>query len=734
MTSFKPLRYFIEVGGQSYEAREVSGHEAMSTVFCFEAGFNVDRDFPPDPDDLIKSDATIVLMRGDLTVRRIQGIVTELSVSSTIRGVPDMHIVIEPRLSLARHRTDLRVFRNMTVPEMVVDVLSQIGVKPELRLSDSYERRPYCVQYCESDLDYVHRLMEDEGIFYFFLENDVMVLGDHTSSYEPLPGIREIPYRSGSGMDMHQDAVHTFGRRAALTVGKVSLRDFNPEHPSLNMDVEVPGPTAPGPEFYDYPGEYLEPSAGSRKARLISEAFACAAAAQVGRSFCGRFAPGFSFIIFDTPLGAVSGEQVLLSVEHRYERAAAGFSIDFQSQSAGITYRPPRNTYVPRILNPVTGFVTGPAGDDDDIHTDEYGRVKIHFHWDRRLPPDDNCSHWIPTVQDNTGSSSAIPRRDWEMLVHFMEGDPDRPVILGRVYNGEDKTPFPLPLRKTCSALKSLSTPTRDGTNAIYLEDPAGREYIQIHAERDQNVVIANDKTEDILVDEGSAVEHDETIQIGANHTMKVGRDMQPHVEGNQTWSTGGNRKRTISGAETNMVLSDRSMSVGGNHMLKIDASSATASTDMIETISGAVIEISKDNNSTQSGENTNKLVFGCVTELAEDSKAETAVKKRSETISGFLFQKAEGEMKTKAGKKRKTTVGTNLDIQSKKQLSITAVEKLKTLSATAACEGTEDITLKVQDTNITLKGGVLKIEAPSTITLKISGSNQQGATHSYQI
>ncbi len=732
MSAKKPLRYFLELGGQSYEVRELRGRESLSTPFRIEAGFVISDPFPLDPDELIKSETVIVMRRDEIMVRQIHGIVTEISVSATIRGVPDMHVVIEPRLSLARHRTDLRVFRNMTVPEIVVDVLSQIGVTPELRLSGSYERRPYCVQFRESDLDYVHRLMEDEGIFYFFLEGDIMVMGDSPASYEPMPGDRNIPCRWGAGMDVHQDAVFEIGARAALTVGKVSLRDFNPEHPSLNMDVEAKGPTAAGPEYYDYPGEYLEPSAGQRKAKLIAESFACAAAAQVGKTFCGRFAPGFTFVLLESPIGATDGEYALLSVEHEYKRAEDGFTLDFDAFDAGISYRPPRNTYVPRILNPVTGFVTGPAG-QDDIYTDEYGRVKIHFHWDRRLPPDEDCSHWIPTIQDNTGQSSAIPRRGWEMLVHFMEGDPDRPVILGRVYNAEDKFPVPLPARKSCTSLKSLSTPTRDGTNEIQIDDLAGKEYIQIHAERDENIVIANNKTETILVNENNLVRHNETIVIGSNHTMSAGRNIAPVINGNQTWSTGGNRTRKTTGADSSNVLGDRTMSIGGNHILKVADSSSTTATLLQETIGGVVLEVFGKPNATESGKSTKRSISGVVIELAEETKGETATKKRIENIGGALFQKAKGEMKTKGGKLRKTTVGGALIIRSKKQASLTGAEKIKIESLTGHHTGANDVTLKVKDTTIVMKNGVMKIYAPKTIAFKISGSNQQGADQSFQ-
>jgi type VI secretion system secreted protein VgrG len=733
MATENPLRYFLEAGGQLHEVRELRGSEKVSGTFRFEIHFGVEEAHMADPDELVKGDAALVLMRDGREVRRIDGILTDIAVGAVIRGVYDVEMVLEPRLALARFRTDLRVFRDMTVPEIVTDTLSQIGVTPELRLSGSYERRPYCVQFRESDLDFVHRLLEDEGIFYFFLPGDKMVLGDSPASYEPIAAGPVIPYRAASAMDRNLDAVTTIGKRASLTVGKVTLRDWNPETPSLNMDVEAAGPTPAGPEYYDYPGEYLNPGDGSRKAKLWSESFGTNARALVGRSSCGAFGAGFSFTLIDAPLPTYDRGYAILSVEHAYRRAEDGFSIGFKALEDDVTYRPPRVTYVPRILNPTTGIVTGPAG-EDDIYTDEYGRIKIHFHWDRRLPPDDDCSHWIPVLQDNTGSSSAIPRRDWEMMVHFMEGDPDRPVVLGRVYNAEDPMPVPLPIRKFCTSLKSLSTPTRDGTNEIQIDDENGKEYILVHAERDQNIVVANDKTETILVHENSLVRRDETIKIGSNHTMKVGRDYVAQTVVNQTWATSGNRTRTTGAAETSTIMVDRKKTVGGMHWFQVDDSSSTTALDLVEQVGGAVLEMSKRNNGTEVGENGTRIVGGAAIELADENKAETTTKKRNETIGGILFQKAKKELKIKTGQKRTTKVGAVYSASSQKQLSISGAEELSMLSATAVHEGTKSVTLKVSDTMVVLTDGVVNIKTKKTISIKVSGENNQGAGKSQQI
>jgi type VI secretion system secreted protein VgrG len=731
MATKDPLRYFVQLGAELHEVRELEGHEKMSATFRFEARFQADTALGLDPDALVKSEAHILLMRDGELVRQIDGIVTDLSLGASIRGGNEVEVVIEPRLSLARFRTDIRVFRNMTVPEIVTDTLSQIGVTPQLRLAGSYKRRPYCVQWREADLDFVHRLLEDEGIHYFFLPGDIMVLGDRPSAYEPMAaGL--VPYRAASALDGHRNAVISIGQRASLTVGKVTLRDWNPEHPSLDMDVEAAGPTPAGPEYYDYPGEYELPPEGARKAQLRSEAFATNAANYEGVTTQGAFAPGFTFKLVDAPVATYNGGFVVLSVEHAYRRDGS-FSLEFGALREDVTYRPPLVTYVPVILNPQTGFVTTPPG-NDDIHTEEYGRVKIHFHWDRRMPMDDNCSHWIPTLQDNTGQSSAIPRRDWEMLVHFMEGDPDRPVVLGRVYNAEDRFPVPLPTRKFCTSLKSLSTPTRDGTNEIQIDDESGKEYIMIHAEKDENIVVANDKTETILLHESSVVRHNESITIGVNHTFDIASDLVPSIQGDQTWSTGGNRTRETSEAESTSVKANREVKIGAIHKLEVDDSSVTTAKELKEQIGGVVLEMTDKSNATEVGENGKRTIGGACIELADETKAETTTKKRVENVAGILFQKAKGEIKIKAGEKRKTKVGVLLSVDADKHINISGAEELHMESGTATHEGSKTLTLKVQDTSILLKDGLLKIDAKKTISLEVTGKNNQGSGKSDQI
>ncbi len=732
-----PLRYLLDLGGQTFRARELTGSEGIFKPFRFEIRFAEPEGELLDPDALIRSECTLRMERGKTLVRKIDGVVTSLTVGVAKNRPPEVKVVLEPRYALTKLRSDIRIFRKKTVPEVVVEVLGGLGVKTELRLSGEYERREYNVQLRESDHDFVERLLEDEGIFYFFLEGDLMVLGDTAASYEPNGPL--LPFHAGSGLDGNEDAVFAMGTRAAMGPSKMTLRDFNPEHPSLDMEVHAQTPCAGGPEHYDYPGEYLDPGAGARKVKLRAEAVACERAAVTGKTFAGQLFPGGVFQVMGAPAPAADGGYVITKIEHKLDVTTQGFSTRFEAFDEDTIFRPMPVTEAPRLLNPITGIVTGPPG--EDIYTDEWGRVKVHFHWDRLQPYDDHCSYWIPTIQDNTGHSVAIPRIGWEVLVHFLEGDPDRPVVLGRVYNADDTFPQRLPEMKTRSALKSMTSPreSRDsgeitGSNEIQFEDLVGEERIFIHAERDQNVVVANDKKEQIGNNETRVIKRDEKISIGNNHNANIGGDLLPTIQGNQLWSVGGNRKVSVSNSDSASVQQDRSMSIGGMHFRRIGTDDrVVVQKNFSEKVGGVILEVSLRNNGFQVEELSSLIVGGAVVEIAEESKMESAAKGRAETIGGLVYEKSDQRIDIRVDKTRETFIGASLSVDATKEMVLAGIKKLSTSSETGVIKG-DKLTLRVGTSEITMKDGVLAIKATDSISIDTTADNVLGSGTSTQI
>ncbi len=722
------VQYHVDLGTLGFRVRELSGSERVSSPFRLEAKLFVGEDEELlDPERIIGSKAHVRVDRASEEVRRISGIVTEASINATAGGKPEVWVVIEPMLALARHKRDARVFVNRSVPQIVGEVLTDAHVKFELRLRDAYPPRPYCVQLRESDFDFVSRLLEDEGIFYTFLEDEegTMILADAAAAYEPMIGLPALAFRPASGVERDIEVIHDLGRRARLAPSAVTLRDFNPDKPRLDMDVSAKGPCPSGVEFYDYPGKYALPSEGTRKAALIAAAMACASAKVRGASDCARLAPGRTFQLVDGPPNVPDGKYVVTSVAHRWRRDQDSFANELEALDAALTFRPERVTAAPVITNPLTGFVTGPEG--ADIHTDEMGRIKVRFPWDRRSLVDDTASHWIPVMQDNTGHSVGIPRVGWEVLVSFVEGDPDRPVVLGRVYNAADPFPELLPANKTVSALTSLSSPTRTGANMIRLEDKAGSEQIFIQAQKDQNVVVANDKTEKVMNTEFNTVSGDETLFVGNDQKVTVDVDRSLTVTGNQSLAVGGSRRRKVGADDKDDVSGDRSLTIGGKHFRKIEGYDSVRVKKLKEKVGGLDLEASIKANQTSAGMAMTLTVGGAMVELTAKDKEESCKLLRAETVGGLVFTKAGIDVKVGA-QGRSTTIGGALAVTAGGPLLLKGVSGLTADALLGLVEGTESLTLVAGNTVVALKGDEISITTDQSIKLESRGESALAA------
>ncbi len=733
------LVYWLDIGGTAYPTRKVVGVEGLSTPFKFEITFAVAPESGFDPSALIRTTTYLRLERSDGGTERVaKGIATEVKRKATRHGnagAGDVTVVLEPSLSLLRHRQDIRLFRDKTAPQIAAEVMRGLGVTVEERLSETYKVRPYTVQFRESDLDFAHRLLEDEGIYYFINEEDVVVFGDTTGAYDGSVGL--LPFKHDAGLSPQMNPIVQIGSRGTMTPGKVTLRDFNPVHPRLNMDVSAKGPTEGGVEYYDYPGEYEEPAEGQRKVNLRAEALRCAHHRVAGRSHSALIRPGARFETLGTPAGVHDGEFVLTRVVHDWTKDLRGYAVNFEALPATVTFRPPVVTPAPTQPNPLTGFVTGPAG--ADIHTNEWGQVKVHFPWDRLFPMDDTCSWWVPVLQDNTGHSSSMSRTKWEVLCAFMEGDPDRPVVLGRVYNADDPHASPLPERKMRTALRSVTSPRTDGedspSNYIYLDDEAGLQLFTMHATKDQNVVVGNNKSEQIDNTESLDIRKNETISVGANQIIQTATNLMPSVTGNQMRTIGGSHDLQVGSSMSESVSGNSTLTIGASHIRNLGArDNLSVAKNTKETIGAIDLALSLKTNMDQAEKTRTLLVGGAVVEVAKENKVEQSGLGRLETIGGVAFAKADATMHSRVEKIRKTSVGGMLKIDAVKELLIAGLEKLSKKALSTSYTGTKTLTLKVGSTEINMKEGRIELSASDSITVKTTGQNRQGSKTSSQI
>ncbi|HVY46947.1 MAG TPA: type VI secretion system tip protein TssI/VgrG [Minicystis sp.] len=722
--------YSVNLGGIDYLAREASGVEAMSRPFSFRLKLFVESLDAFDPDRLTGSRCAVAVARGTERRRNLVGVATDVSVDATATGKPDVEITVEPRLALLREKSDFRVFCDQTVPEIVARVLDEGHVTHAERLREAYPRRPYTVQYRESDLDFVHRLLEDEGIHYVLLDDEegTMLLADHPTAYAPADGGARppaVPFVPATGLDLGAQAIHAFGRRARLAPSSVTLRDFNPDHPQLDMDVAADGPCPAGLEHYDYPGKYALPTEGTRKARLRAVALACAASPYVGTSGATDLAPGRTFALADAP-GGLEGEYVTTRVEHAYSFEAGRFTSRVEALRADVTFRPERVTPSPVVTGVLPGFVMGPAG--EDVHTDELGRVKVRFPWDRRSLHDDTASHWIPVLQDDTGHSAGIPRVGWEVLVAFIEGDPDRPVVLGRLYDAADPFPEVLPENKTVSVLQSLTTPSRDGANLIRFEDKAGSEQIFMQAQKDQKVTVANDKREKVGDSEFNTTSGDESVAIGNDHTAHVGEDRSLTVSGDQSITVRGARRREVGAEDKADVAGSRSISIGASHTRKIDGYDAVRVGSLTEKVGAIDLEASLKKNDTSAGMMASLTVGGAVVELTASEKDERCKALRVETIGGLVFTRAGADVRLTADS-RTTTIGGVLSVDALAKLSLLGGLELDAEALEGAMDATTSLTLVAGKSAVTLKDGNIAITTDQNIQLESRGKSHLGAS-----
>ncbi len=483
----------------------------------------------------------VVGQTGVLTVdsqdmdRYFHGIVSQFIQTGMIGRFFMYQARIVPQIWFLSLERDCRIFQQKSVPEIIQAILEDSGITHDIfdfRLQGTFAARDYCVQYRESDLDFISRLLEEEGIFYFFeheQDKHKLVFGDSTVNYQPIAGEDEVLFNPGGAMVAEEEAVYRFLLSQSVCTGKYTLRDFDYAKPALNLTVEKSADENKSYEQFDYPGEYLTEQEGKRLAQVrLQEAIMYKEKAE-GDSVCPRLSPGFTFNLSGHDITNFNQAYLLYQVDHLgtqpqvlQERATDGtgtsYSNMFYAIPSNVTLRPERKTPKPVVEGVQTAIVTGPAG--EEIHTDKHGRVKVQFHWDRLGNKDDKSSCWIRVSQVAAGAGWGaidVPRVGHEVIIDFIEGDPDRPIILGRVYHGTNRPPFDLPGNGMVSGMKSNTTPGGGGYNEISMDDTKGREGLTIHAQKDMNAKIENNLSTSVGVDK--------TISVGGTHTENITKD-----------------------------------------------------------------------------------------------------------------------------------------------------------------------------------------------------------------
>jgi type VI secretion system secreted protein VgrG len=713
----------------------VSGRERLSDGYAFDVDFHPISGEPLDLNELAGAEALLTLRRPDGTERLVHGVVWTAQHHIVASGDPHYRARVVPALDRLRHVRRSRIFQSKSVPDVVKEVLDEAQVKHRFCTNASYATREYCVQYRESNLEFIQRLLEEEGIFYWFEhapDEHVMNLADSASSCADLPGEPTVPFRFRQGIGDSTDLEHLFHleRSQRLRTGKVTLKDFDFERPTLAVVGSCNERNdAFGLECYEYPGGFRDTKAGGRASQIRLEELRSGADAFSGESTCLRFIPGARFEGIDHPEGCFNRKLLLLDVRHeakQMEGAGAAAAIEhgyynsFEALDADAPYRPSRSTPRPRALTE-TATVVGPSG--EEIHPDGHGRIKVHFHWDREGAQDDSASCWIRVAQGWAGAAwgaSFVPRIGQEVLVRFLDGNPDRPIVMGAVYNGANAPPLPLPDEKTRSTLRTDSSPGSGGSNELRIEDATGSEEIYIHAQKDENIEIRNDKSQRVALNEALSVEKDRDRTIRGNQTLRVAEADVSRVDGNQTLTVQGDRLTRVGASHSEEIGANQAITVGGTQTINI----GSASTVMVGAASalniggGYVVNVGGVLNEAVGGVKAAQ-VGGAHVEVVGGSRDETVAKNSVLRVGGDFVAEVKGAVSLMTAKDHKEEVQGKAQLEVKEAATLLAKSfKLEADKLTVLVNG--KVAFQVEKSGkIGIYGSTVTIDGSSPVKFK---------------
>jgi type VI secretion system secreted protein VgrG len=526
-----------------------SGSEGISTPFRFDLSLMATRDTTIDARKLVGQAMTVTIadaIGGD--ARYINGVVSTFAQTGSDTTFVWYRAQIVPGLALLTRRADIRIFQQKSVTDVIEAVLKEGGIDYKLNTTGTYQPLDYCVQYRETDFAFVSRLMEAHGIFYFFTHTDAkhtLVLADSASAHQPCAGSDTTRFHSTTSGSSDEDTVSAWELQHEFRTGKYTLTDYNMETPSTSLTVSEPTTVKLGDndkyEVYDFPGAYGNKSDGDTLVRVRMQDQEARTVVASGSGSCRAFTSGYRFTLGEHPQSANNGQYVLTVVSHSAsngsfvsakEGPAPHYWNTFTCIPFATPFRPERVTPRPMAYGLQSAVVVGSSG--EEIWVDKYGRVKVQFFWDRQGKKNEQSSCWVRVAQPWAGKNwgfVAWPRMGQEVLVAFESGDPDRPIIVGSLYNAEQMPPYALPANQTQTGIKSRSSKGggTDNYNELRFEDKKGSEEIHVQAEKDLTTVVKNDETREIR--------NDRTTTIAANDTktIKKGNESTTIEQGDQS-------------------------------------------------------------------------------------------------------------------------------------------------------------------------------------------------------
>ena len=638
------------------------------------------------PEALLGQRVTVSVAQRDERVRSFNGYVTRFGIGTSRGRMNGYHATLRPWLWFLTRTSDCRIFQQQTVPDIVKTVFDEHACASyEFRLYREYREREYCVQYCETDFNFVARLLEGEGIYWYFEHGEdqhTLVLADSLAAHEMAQGTAGLPYFENRGTrPPDRDFVSAWRVARGVRTGHVAMSSFDFKRPTASLLVDKQRPREhrlADYELFDYAGAYTQREDGEQYLdnwidELHSRYETLRGMTNAGALECGRL-----MSLSGHPRDDQNAEYLVTATAIRLEQSVGessgahhDYSCDFTAIPASQQFRPPRTTAKPVMRGPQTAIVVGPAG--DEIHTDPYGRVKVQFHWDRYGQRDENSSCWIRVSHPWAGrgwGAVSIPRIGQEVIVDFLEGDPDQPIITGRVYNGDSMPPFDLPAAAVVSGLRS-NTHKGQGYNAMTMDDTAGREKITIHAQYDMDTTVEHDQTTSVKNNRVASVTVDDVLNVDANRTVHVKSKLTETIDGGQETTVSAGYTETISGGVTSTINGSLTSTIN-------DGASTTVNGDSALTVNGS----------------------------------------RTMTVSAALTESINGDHTTTVGGKQAVSAGSNLDLSAQSKGTFTCANGLKLIVGGSSIElspgaitlSSGGSTLQVDASGIALTGAKISL------------------------
>lgn len=683
------------------------GREEMNALPHWELRLIAPMGTEIDADKMLGGAATLQIIdeEDEGALRSIALVVTSFEEESDVDRAQAFRLELAPAAALLGYRKGFRVFQQKTTRQIVTELLEGGGVASDhqaWRTTGKYQKRNYCVQYRESEWDFVERLLADEGIAYHFDAKDdgtpQIVFSDHAEAYVPIPGPGAVLLNTGDRVVGR--CLRAFSWIDRLTEDGVHLRDFDVRTP----DVLIEGKAGEegGREYLEYPAFVLDADAAKARAAARLEQLRRDQAVVFTLGTSTRLAPGRLVHVEGANDPKLNRDYLVVGVTHELKRLTERHGDPYVCNAklvpwGEMAYRPAPPSRRPRVSGVEMAITTGPAG--EEIHVDDLGRLKVRFPWDPSGVQDDTSSYWVRCMQMNMHSSMLLPRVGWEVPVMYRDGNPDEPIVVGRLYNGAQVTPYALPGAAASTSLQSATSPGGGTTNEIRMIDTAGAMEMFVHASKDQTVTVGGsakttvsvNQTHDVTLALVATVDASQTTTVGAKQSVDVGTDYGITVKGSRT--------EMIGGLEAQRVVANRVVSIKGAYTELIGAFHGIQSNKTTTSVKGAYTHLIGGTHDLKGGSGFSETVVAARTEVIGATKTITSKGAVSDTVTGIKSVTA-GNVKEKAGTKVST-----------------ASKAAGKISVGGSAKITSSAAIEVEAKTITIEAPTLKAEA-----MKLSG------------